>query len=156
MFLSPYSIPIYCSSAFSYCISSLLKLPSLFWMIDRCLLAASDPAIAGIDHSLHFPIAISSLWSTFLSNAQSGGKVVLGHGGWAACPEESDCVLFCSASFGRSSDPTSPYISANRNSSPATSPITIGSSTSRGSRWQPASCPTPISANTAASVHHGR
>uniref|UniRef100_A0A8C0M0Y5 Protein phosphatase 1 regulatory subunit n=1 Tax=Canis lupus familiaris TaxID=9615 RepID=A0A8C0M0Y5_CANLF len=61
-----------------------------------------------------------------------------------------------SASFGRSSDPTSPYISANRNSSPATSPITIGSSTSRGSRWQPASCPTPISANTAASVHHGR
>ncbi|XP_072504290.1 protein phosphatase 1 regulatory subunit 12B isoform X6 [Notamacropus eugenii] len=62
-----------------------------------------------------------------------------------------------SASFGRSSDPTSPYISANRNSSPATSPTTIGSSTSRGSQWQPASsCPTPISANTTASVHHGR
>ncbi|XP_077628248.1 protein phosphatase 1 regulatory subunit 12B isoform X1 [Crocuta crocuta] len=62
-----------------------------------------------------------------------------------------------SASFGRSSDPTSPYISANRNSSPATSPITIGSSTSRGSKWQPASsCPAPISANTTASVHHGR
>ncbi|XP_032144658.1 protein phosphatase 1 regulatory subunit 12B isoform X10 [Sapajus apella] len=62
-----------------------------------------------------------------------------------------------SASFGRSSDPTSPYISANRNSSPATSPITIGSSTSRGSQWQPASsCPAPISANTTASVHHGR
>ncbi|XP_051854591.1 protein phosphatase 1 regulatory subunit 12B isoform X3 [Antechinus flavipes] len=62
-----------------------------------------------------------------------------------------------SASFGRSSDPTSPYISANRNSSPATSPTTIGSSTSRGSQWQPASsCPTSISANTTASVHHGR
>ncbi|XP_036613184.1 protein phosphatase 1 regulatory subunit 12B isoform X3 [Trichosurus vulpecula] len=62
-----------------------------------------------------------------------------------------------SASFGRSSDPTSPYISANRNSSPATSPTTIGSSTSRGSQWQPtSSCPTPISANTTASVHHGR
>ncbi|XP_045643599.1 protein phosphatase 1 regulatory subunit 12B isoform X3 [Ursus americanus] len=61
-----------------------------------------------------------------------------------------------SASFGRSSDPTSPYISANRNSS-ATSPITIGSSTSRGSKWQPASsCPAPVSANTTASVHHGR
>ncbi|XP_037680966.1 protein phosphatase 1 regulatory subunit 12B isoform X5 [Choloepus didactylus] len=62
-----------------------------------------------------------------------------------------------SATFGRSSDPTSPYISANRNSSPATSPITIGSSTSQGSQWQPASsCPAPISANTTASVHHGR
>ncbi|XP_030890698.1 protein phosphatase 1 regulatory subunit 12B [Leptonychotes weddellii] len=61
-----------------------------------------------------------------------------------------------SASFGRSSDPTSPYISANRNSS-ATSPITIGSSTSRGNKWQPASsCPAPISANTTASAHHGR
>ncbi|XP_042636918.1 protein phosphatase 1 regulatory subunit 12B [Orycteropus afer afer] len=62
-----------------------------------------------------------------------------------------------SASFGRSSDPTSPYISANRNSSPATSPITIGSSTSRGCQGQPASsCPAPISANTTATVHHGR
>ncbi|XP_062067581.1 protein phosphatase 1 regulatory subunit 12B isoform X2 [Lepus europaeus] len=62
-----------------------------------------------------------------------------------------------SASFGRSSDPTSPYISANRNSSPATSPITIGSSTSLGSQWQPASsCSAPVSANTTASVHHGR
>ncbi|XP_048213189.1 protein phosphatase 1 regulatory subunit 12B isoform X1 [Perognathus longimembris pacificus] len=62
-----------------------------------------------------------------------------------------------SASFGRSSDPTSPYISANRNSSSATSPITIGSSTSRGSQWQPASsCPAPISTNTTASVQPGR
>nr|XP_023404034.1 protein phosphatase 1 regulatory subunit 12B isoform X1 [Loxodonta africana] len=62
-----------------------------------------------------------------------------------------------SASFGRSSDPTSPYISANRNSSPATSPITTGSSTSQGCQGQPASsCPAPISANTTASVHHGR
>ncbi|XP_042537301.1 protein phosphatase 1 regulatory subunit 12B isoform X2 [Dipodomys spectabilis] len=62
-----------------------------------------------------------------------------------------------SASFGRSSDPTSPYISANRNSSSATSPITIGSSTSRGSQWQPASsCPAPISTNTTASIQPGR
>nr|XP_048286787.1 protein phosphatase 1 regulatory subunit 12B isoform X7 [Myodes glareolus] len=61
-----------------------------------------------------------------------------------------------SASFGKSSDPTSPYISANRNSSPATSPITIGSSTSRGNQWQPASCPAPVSTNTTASVQHAR
>ncbi|KAM6219958.1 protein phosphatase 1 regulatory subunit 12B isoform 2-T2 [Rhynchocyon petersi] len=55
-----------------------------------------------------------------------------------------------SASFGRSS----PYISANRNSSPAASPITIGSSTSQGCQGQFASsCPAPISANTTASVH---
>ncbi|GAB1285457.1 Protein phosphatase 1 regulatory subunit [Apodemus speciosus] len=58
-----------------------------------------------------------------------------------------------SASFRKNSDPTSPYISANRNSSPATSPITIGSSTSRGSQWHPASsCPAPVSTNTTASV----
>ncbi|XP_031239382.1 protein phosphatase 1 regulatory subunit 12B isoform X10 [Mastomys coucha] len=62
-----------------------------------------------------------------------------------------------SASFGKSSDPTSPYISANRNSSPATSPITTGSSTSRGSQWQPASsCPASVSTNTPASVQHVR
>ncbi|XP_075385037.1 protein phosphatase 1 regulatory subunit 12B isoform X2 [Tenrec ecaudatus] len=62
-----------------------------------------------------------------------------------------------SASFGRSSDPTSPYISASRNSSSASSPITIGSSTSRGCQGQPASsCPAPISANTTSSVHRGR
>lgn len=62
-----------------------------------------------------------------------------------------------SASFGKSSDPTSPSISANRNSSPATSPITIGSSTSRGSQWQSASsCPAPVSTNTTASVQHVR
>ncbi|XP_042832328.1 protein phosphatase 1 regulatory subunit 12B isoform X1 [Panthera tigris] len=74
-----------------------------------------------------------------------------------AVPSTYVSTYLKSASFGRSSDPTSPYISANRNSSPATSPITIGSSTSRGSKWQPASsCPAPISANTTASVHHGR
>ncbi|XP_063096190.1 protein phosphatase 1 regulatory subunit 12B isoform X4 [Cavia porcellus] len=61
-------------------------------------------------------------------------------------------IYLKSASFGRSSDPTTPYISTNRNSPPATSPITIGSSTSRGSQWQPASCSAPISA----SVQHGR
>ncbi|XP_067387529.1 protein phosphatase 1 regulatory subunit 12B isoform X2 [Emydura macquarii macquarii] len=58
-----------------------------------------------------------------------------------------------SASFGRSSDLNSPYISANRNTSPATSPTTIGSSTSLGTQWQPASsCPTSVSANTTASI----
>ncbi|XP_038235448.1 protein phosphatase 1 regulatory subunit 12B isoform X1 [Dermochelys coriacea] len=57
-----------------------------------------------------------------------------------------------SASFGRSSDLNSPYISANRNTS-ATSPTTIGSSTSLGTQWQPASsCPTSLSANTTASI----
>lgn len=73
IFRSPSSVPIYYSSAFSYCISSLLHVPSLFWMIDRCLLAASDTALAGVDHSLHFPVAVPSLWSTFLLNAQSWG-----------------------------------------------------------------------------------
>ncbi|XP_023563765.1 protein phosphatase 1 regulatory subunit 12B isoform X2 [Octodon degus] len=74
-----------------------------------------------------------------------------------ATPSTYVSAYLKSASFGRSSDPTSPYISANRNSSPATSPITIGSSTSRGSQWQPASsCSAPISANTTASVQHGR
>ncbi|XP_023390562.1 protein phosphatase 1 regulatory subunit 12A-like [Pteropus vampyrus] len=62
-----------------------------------------------------------------------------------------------SASFARSSGPTSPCISANRNASPAASPIAIGSSTSRGSRCQPASsCPAPVSADIPASVRHGR
>ncbi|XP_075766310.1 protein phosphatase 1 regulatory subunit 12B isoform X2 [Pelodiscus sinensis] len=57
-----------------------------------------------------------------------------------------------SASFGRSRDLDSPYISANRNTS-ATSPTTIDSSTSLGTQWQPASsCPTSVSANTTASI----
>ncbi|XP_005375272.1 PREDICTED: protein phosphatase 1 regulatory subunit 12B isoform X2 [Chinchilla lanigera] len=74
-----------------------------------------------------------------------------------AAPSTYVSTYLKSASFGRSSDPSSPYISANRNSSPATSPITIGSSTSRCSQWQPASsCSAPISANTTASVQHGR
>ncbi|XP_074833381.1 protein phosphatase 1 regulatory subunit 12B isoform X1 [Carettochelys insculpta] len=57
-----------------------------------------------------------------------------------------------SASFGRSRDLDSPYISANRNTS-ATSPTPIDSSTSLSTQWQPASsCPTSVSANTTASV----
>ncbi|XP_035745624.1 protein phosphatase 1 regulatory subunit 12B-like isoform X1 [Egretta garzetta] len=56
-----------------------------------------------------------------------------------------------SASFGRSSDLSSPYISASRNTSLATSPTTIGSSTSLGTPWQP-SCPTSLGANTTASA----
>ncbi|XP_076797351.1 protein phosphatase 1 regulatory subunit 12B isoform X1 [Arvicanthis niloticus] len=72
-------------------------------------------------------------------------------------PSTYTATYLKSASFGKSSDPTSPYISANCNSSPATSPITIGSSTSRGSQWQPASsCPAPVSTNTTASVQHVR
>lgn len=121
-------------------------------LLDDCLLAAGDPAPAGVTSPLPGCHAISLTYIPFTS----GWEVGLGNGGWAACPEESDCVLFCSASFGKSSDPTSPYISANRNSSPATSPITIGSSTSRGNQWQPASCPAPVSTNTTASVQHAR
>ncbi|XP_069731838.1 protein phosphatase 1 regulatory subunit 12B isoform X6 [Phaenicophaeus curvirostris] len=58
-----------------------------------------------------------------------------------------------SASFGRSSDLSSPYISASRNTSLATSPTAIGSSTSLGTLWQPvSSCPTSLGANTTASA----
>ncbi|XP_042655953.1 protein phosphatase 1 regulatory subunit 12B isoform X3 [Tyto alba] len=58
-----------------------------------------------------------------------------------------------SASFGRSSDLSSPYISASRNTSLATSPTTIGSSTSLGTPWQPvSSCPTSLGVNTTASA----
>ncbi|XP_053103036.1 protein phosphatase 1 regulatory subunit 12B isoform X3 [Hemicordylus capensis] len=58
-----------------------------------------------------------------------------------------------SASFGRSSDRSSPYISATRNASPATSPTILGSSTSLGMERQHASCPTSVSSNTTAPVH---
>ncbi|XP_074911418.1 protein phosphatase 1 regulatory subunit 12B isoform X7 [Buteo buteo] len=58
-----------------------------------------------------------------------------------------------SASFGRSSDLSSPYISASRTTSLATSPTTIGSSTSLGTLWQPvSSCPTSLGVNTTASA----
>ncbi|KAM9369446.1 protein phosphatase 1 regulatory subunit 12B isoform 1-T1 [Phaethornis superciliosus] len=58
-----------------------------------------------------------------------------------------------SASFGRSSDLSSPYISASRNTSLATSPTAIGSSTSLGTPWQPvSSCPTSLGVNTTASA----
>ncbi|CAM9830817.1 unnamed protein product [Bubo scandiacus] len=58
-----------------------------------------------------------------------------------------------SASFGRSSDLSSPYISASRNTSLATSPTTTGSSTSLGTPWQPvSSCPTSLGANPTASA----
>ncbi|XP_054837449.1 protein phosphatase 1 regulatory subunit 12B isoform X3 [Eublepharis macularius] len=56
-----------------------------------------------------------------------------------------------SASFGRSSDLSSPYISANRNASPATSPTVLGSSTSLGTECQLASCPPSVSSNATAS-----
>ncbi|XP_035203198.1 protein phosphatase 1 regulatory subunit 12B isoform X2 [Oxyura jamaicensis] len=57
-----------------------------------------------------------------------------------------------SASFGRSSDLSSPYISASRNTSLATSPTTTGSSTSPSAPWRPASAsPTTLGATTAAS-----
>ncbi|XP_017676781.1 PREDICTED: protein phosphatase 1 regulatory subunit 12B isoform X4 [Lepidothrix coronata] len=60
-----------------------------------------------------------------------------------------------SASFGRSSDLGSPYISASRSPSLATSPTAIGSSTSPGSPWQPvSSCPTSLGVNTPASARH--
>ncbi|XP_066191828.1 protein phosphatase 1 regulatory subunit 12B isoform X1 [Sylvia atricapilla] len=60
-----------------------------------------------------------------------------------------------SASFGRSSDLSSPYISASRSPSLATSPTAIGSSTSPGTPWQPVSCcPTFLGVNTPASAHH--
>lgn len=126
-----------------------------WWLLHSRVIAAGDSALAGVTSPRLGCHAIFGLRSFHMHSV--GGKVVLGKGGWAACPEESDCMLFCSASFGKSSDPTSPYISANRNSSPATSPITIGSSTSRGSQWQPASsCPAPVSTNTTASVQHVR
>nr|XP_056701068.1 protein phosphatase 1 regulatory subunit 12B isoform X5 [Euleptes europaea] len=56
-----------------------------------------------------------------------------------------------SSSFGRSSDLSSPYISANRNSSPATSPTVLGSPTSLGTEGQLASCPASVSSNTTTS-----
>ncbi|KAM4759582.1 protein phosphatase 1 regulatory subunit 12B isoform 2-T2 [Cyanocitta cristata] len=60
-----------------------------------------------------------------------------------------------SASFGRSSDLSSPYISASRSPSLATSPTAIGSSTSPGTPWQPVSCcPTSLGVNTSASACH--
>ncbi|XP_053819820.1 protein phosphatase 1 regulatory subunit 12B isoform X4 [Vidua chalybeata] len=60
-----------------------------------------------------------------------------------------------SASFGRSSDLSSPYISASRSPSLATSPTAIGSSTSPGTPWQPVSCcPTSLGVNTPASASH--
>uniref|UniRef100_A0A6J0SPH2 Protein phosphatase 1 regulatory subunit n=3 Tax=Pogona vitticeps TaxID=103695 RepID=A0A6J0SPH2_9SAUR len=57
-----------------------------------------------------------------------------------------------SASFGRSSDLSSPYISASRNASSATSPTALGSPSSLGTEWQHASCPTSVSSNTTASI----
>ncbi|XP_062999966.1 protein phosphatase 1 regulatory subunit 12B isoform X2 [Elgaria multicarinata webbii] len=59
-----------------------------------------------------------------------------------------------SASFGRSSDLSSPYISANRNASSTTSLTSLGSSTSLGTEWQLASRPSSVSSNTTAPVRH--
>ncbi|KAM3659072.1 protein phosphatase 1 regulatory subunit 12B isoform 2-T2 [Ammospiza maritima maritima] len=58
-----------------------------------------------------------------------------------------------SASFGRSSDLSGPYISASP--SLATSPSAIGSSTSLGTPWHPVSCcPTSLGVNTPAPALH--
>ncbi|KAL7985410.1 hypothetical protein Chor_003980 [Crotalus horridus] len=54
-----------------------------------------------------------------------------------------------SASFGRSS----PYISANRNASSTTSSTILDSSTSLGTEWQIAPCPTSTRSNTTTSVY---
>ncbi|KAH0618976.1 hypothetical protein JD844_018562 [Phrynosoma platyrhinos] len=68
-------------------------------------------------------------------------------------PATSAPSTYVSTYMKRSSDLTSPYISANRNASSATSPTILGSSTSLGTEWQLASCPTSVSSNTTASVH---
>ncbi|KAF7239003.1 Protein phosphatase 1 regulatory subunit 12B, partial [Varanus komodoensis] len=70
-----------------------------------------------------------------------------------AAPSTYVSTYMKSASFGRSSDLSSPYISANRNASSTTSSTTLGSSTSLGTEWQLASCPTSVSSNTTASLH---
>uniref|UniRef100_A0A8C6B029 Protein phosphatase 1 regulatory subunit n=1 Tax=Monodon monoceros TaxID=40151 RepID=A0A8C6B029_MONMO len=71
-----------------------------------------------------------------------------------AAPSTYVTTYLKSASCGGRSGPSSPYLSANHNPPPAASLITIGSSSS-GGRWQPAACsPAPLSADTAASVHH--
>ncbi|KAL2295531.1 hypothetical protein Nmel_017945, partial [Mimus melanotis] len=73
----------------------------------------------------------------------------------SAAPTTYVSTYLKSASFGRSSDLSSPYISASRSPSLATSPTAIGSSTSLGSPWQPVSCcPTSFGVNTPASAHH--
>ncbi|XP_013909986.1 PREDICTED: protein phosphatase 1 regulatory subunit 12B-like, partial [Thamnophis sirtalis] len=58
-----------------------------------------------------------------------------------------------SASFGRSSEISSPYISANRNACSTTSSTIIDSSTSLGTEWQIAPCPTSTRFNTTPSVY---
>ncbi|XP_032935946.1 protein phosphatase 1 regulatory subunit 12B isoform X2 [Catharus ustulatus] len=73
----------------------------------------------------------------------------------SAAPTTYVSTYLKSASFGRSSDLSSPYISASRSPSLATSPTAIGSSTSLGTPWQPASCcPTSLGVNTPASAGH--
>ncbi|XP_025025807.1 protein phosphatase 1 regulatory subunit 12B isoform X3 [Python bivittatus] len=58
-----------------------------------------------------------------------------------------------SSSFGRSSEISSPYISANCNASSTTSSTILDSSTSLGTEWQLAPCPTSARSNTTASVY---
>ncbi|XP_062365625.1 protein phosphatase 1 regulatory subunit 12B isoform X2 [Cinclus cinclus] len=73
----------------------------------------------------------------------------------SAAPTTYVSTYLKSASFGRSSDLSSPYISASRSPSLATSPTAIGSSTSLSTPWQPVSCcPTSLGVNTPASARH--
>ncbi|KAM7032834.1 protein phosphatase 1 regulatory subunit 12B isoform 5-T5 [Acridotheres tristis] len=73
----------------------------------------------------------------------------------SAAPTTYVSTYLKSASFGRSSDLSSPYISASRSPSLATSPTAIGTSTSLGTPWQPVSCcPTSFGVNTPASARH--
>ncbi|XP_058031377.1 protein phosphatase 1 regulatory subunit 12B isoform X2 [Ahaetulla prasina] len=58
-----------------------------------------------------------------------------------------------SASFGRSSEISSPYISANRNAFSTTSSSILDSSTSLGTEWQIAPCPASTRFNTTTSVY---
>ncbi|XP_026568816.1 protein phosphatase 1 regulatory subunit 12B isoform X2 [Pseudonaja textilis] len=70
-----------------------------------------------------------------------------------AAPSTYISTYMKSASFGRSSEITSPYISANRNAFSTTSSTILGSSTSLGTEWQIAPCPTSTRPNTTTSVY---
>uniref|UniRef100_A0A8C5SE05 Protein phosphatase 1 regulatory subunit n=1 Tax=Laticauda laticaudata TaxID=8630 RepID=A0A8C5SE05_LATLA len=70
-----------------------------------------------------------------------------------AAPSTYISTYMKSASFGRSSEISSPYISANRNAFSTTSSTILGSSTSLGTEWQIAPCPTSTKSNTTTSVY---
>lgn len=65
-FLSLHSGRIFHPPASSSCTPSLcLHIPSLCWMIDRCLLAASDAALAGVDPPLPSCCTLSLVYIPF-------------------------------------------------------------------------------------------